>query len=256
MRTESATAHFGVVIIGDEILSGRRSDRHLQKAIEILGQRGMELSWARYLGDDEAALASAFRDIIDSGEICFCFGGIGATPDDVTRQSMARAHRVALFRHPHAVREIEQRYGAEAYPQRILMAELPEGSEIIPNPYNRIPGFSLGHMHCLPGFPEMAWPMMEWVLDELYPQLRSAGAVQLILLIDGIRESELIEPMQQFNVMHPDVKLSSLPRFLEGGGYQVEMGVRGPADISRTAFADLQALLDVRDIPYRLPSVD
>jgi len=252
MTGSAAMPRLGVLIVGDEILSGRCTDKHMQQSISILAARGLELSWCRYLGDDEDLLTAAFRDIRQAGDICFSFGGIGATPDDRSRQAMAMAYQVALFRHPDAVHEIEQRYGAEAYPKRILMAELPRGAQIIPNPFNRIPGFSLGHIHCLPGFPEMAWPMMQWVLDSLYPDLKSEKPLQLSLLIEHIRESELIDPMEQLQSSHPGVKISSLPRFLPGGGYQVEMGVRGPAKVAEDAFAELQGLLDAQHIPYLL----
>ena len=242
----------GVLIIGDEILSGRRQDKHMQQSIGMLADRGLELSWLRYLGDDEQLLVQAFRDVQQSADICFSFGGIGATPDDRTRQAMAIAHGVALFRHPDSVREIEQRFGEEAYPKRILMAELPEGSRIIPNSFNRIPGFSLGDIHCLPGFPEMAWPMMQWVLDTLYPTLHAEKPVQRILWIEQVRESELIEPMEQLQTLHAQVKVSSLPRFLPGGGYQVEMGVRGQAHRVEQAFADLQHILEQHHIAFSL----
>ena len=91
-----------------------------------------------------------------SGDLVFCFGGIGATPDDHTRQCAAQAADIPMLRHPDAVREIEAQFGPEAYPRRILMADLPAGSTIIPNPVNRVPGFSLRHHHFLPGFPR--WP--------------------------------------------------------------------------------------------------
>ena len=252
MTRSSSSRAIGALIVGDEILSGRRQDRHMQQAINILAERGLELSWVQYLGDDELRLAEAFGRIADAGDICFSFGGIGATPDDRTRQAMARAHKVALVRHPDAVQEIEQRYGEQAYPKRILMAELPEGSAIIPNAFNRIPGFSLGHIHCMPGFPEMAWPMLEWLLDNRYPELRTDMREQLSLFIDGVRESELIEHMERLQATHPEVSVSSLPRFLSGGGYRVEMGIRGVSPQATAAFENLQRLLDEQGIAYRM----
>ena len=240
----------GALIVGDEILTGRRQDSHLQHCIQVLGERGLELSWVRYLGDDEDRLVQTFEAIREAGDLCFSFGGIGATPDDRTRQAMARAHKVSLYRHPDAVREIEQRYGAEAYPKRILMAEFPRGSHAIPNPYNRIPGFSMGHIYCLPGFPEMAWPMMQWILDECYPQLVAEKPLQVRLLIRETRESELIDPMQRMQVLHPRVKVSSLPRFLDGGGYQVEMGLRGQREQTESATRTLCEFLNEQGIVF------
>ena len=241
----------GALIIGDEILSGRRQDRHFDQVIMQLEKMGLEPSWINYLGDDEALLVDSFRHIKQRGDVCFSFGGIGATPDDRTRQSVASAFDVELYRHPDAVAIIEQRYGEAAYPKRILMAELPLGSEIIPNPYNQIPGFSMDRIHCLPGFPEMAWPMMEWLLKEKYSKLGREKSILFKLLIQGVRESELIEPMEQVQLLFPDVKISSLPRFLEDGGYQVEMGVKGIPRDAEKALYQLHDQLRARQIVFK-----
>ena len=160
----------GILIIGDEILSGRRQDKHLAHVIKTLAERNLTLSWARYVGDDESGLIQNFREISASNDLCFSFGGIGATPDDLTRQSIAEALNQPITRNKEAVIEIEANFGDTAYPNRILMADLPTNVCLIPNPVNRIPGFSLGHIHCLPGFPEMAWPMFQWVLENNNPE--------------------------------------------------------------------------------------
>ncbi len=246
-----ASGRIGVLIIGDEILFGRRTDAHMQKAIGLLAERGLSLSWAYYLGDDEESLVRAFRNIRNDGDICFSFGGIGATPDDRTRRAVAIAHDVSLYRHPDAVREIEQHLGERAYPKPILLAELPRGSEIIVNPFNRMPGFSMGDIHCLPGFPEMAWPMMQTLLDGRYRSLHGQKPLQFTMLVEGVREGRLIEPMEKLQARYPLVKISSLPRFLEDGGSQVEMGVRGPVEEATHAWEALQDLLDAEGIPYR-----
>ena len=94
--------NIGLIIVGDEILSGRRQDKHLAKVIEILAARGLALAWARYLGDDRAAIADALRQAFASGDLVFSCGGIGATPDDHTRQSAAAALGRPLQLHPEA----------------------------------------------------------------------------------------------------------------------------------------------------------
>jgi len=234
----------GAIIIGDEILSGRRQDKHLAHTITTLALRGLELTWARFCGDDEILLSKEFRYIHESNDICFSFGGIGATHDDKTRQAVASALRVSLEQHPDAVREIEARFGQDSYPYRILMADLPLGANIIPNPYNRIPGFSVDHIHCLPGFPEMAWPMLKWVLDNLYPQLRAEQPVQLILTLPDAHESKLIDLMSDFQNRHPTVKLSSLPRFLNQDQRELELGLRGMRKDVDIAYEELKSLLE------------
>jgi molybdopterin-biosynthesis enzyme MoeA-like protein len=161
----------GAYVIGDEILVGKRQDKHFPFLIEALAKRGLRLSWAQYLGDEPERLIAAFKHSLASGELVFSFGGIGATPDDHTRQCVAAAAGVKLRLHPDAEREIRTRFGGELTPQRLRMGEFPEGSSIIPNPVNRIPGFSYGEHHFVPGFPQMARPMVEWVLDTRYRSL-------------------------------------------------------------------------------------
>jgi len=143
----------GAIIIGDEILSGKRADKHFPKVIELLALRGMALDWAQVLGDDRVRLTEALRRSFATDDIVFSFGGIGVTPDDHTRQAAAAALGVGIALHPAAEREIRARFGDETTPQRLMLGEFPIGSEIIPNPYNRIPGFSVGRHYFFPGFP-------------------------------------------------------------------------------------------------------
>ena len=218
---------FGALIIGDEILSGKRQDKHLAHVIGALAQRGMKLAWARYEGDDRARLVDALRDSFARGEVVFSFGGVGATPDDHTRQAAALALDVPLVRHPEAIGTIEARFGEAAYPHRVLMAEFPQGARIIPNPVNGIASFSLRDHHFFPGFPEMAWPMLEWVLDTYYAACRSAPEVERAIVVHGAGESQLLPNMQENVERFAMLKIFSLPAFLPDGGRRIELGVRG-----------------------------
>ena len=221
-------SHFGAIIIGDELLSGKRQDSHFPHITETLAQRGLELKWCRIIGDDPALIIETLRQTYASGDIVFSFGGIGATPDDHTRQCAAAAADTALYRHPDAVAEIEARFGAEAYPRRILMADLPQDSRIIPNPFNRVPGFTLNHHHFLPGFPQMAWPMMDWVLDTLYPEIRNqAPEAEEIITVHDAMESPLLDLMNEFVRRYPDLRFSSLPHIGAEGERKVEFSLRG-----------------------------
>lgn len=219
---------FGVLIIGDEILSGRRSDKHLAKSIELLGARGLRLSWARYCGDERPRLIEMLQQTFASGDIVFSFGGIGATPDDHTRQCAAAALGLELALHPDAEREIRGRFGDETTPQRLMMGEYPVGSEIIPNPYNRIPGFRIRHHHFLPGFPQMSWPMMEWVLDTHYRALHHAETwVERAVTVFDAYEGQLIDLMTALEARH-GVTIFSLPTLGgDGGRRQIELGAKG-----------------------------
>jgi molybdopterin-biosynthesis enzyme MoeA-like protein len=229
----------GVVIVGDEILSGKRADKHLAHAIETLGARGLALDWASYVGDDRGRLTALYRDTFARGDLVFSFGGIGATPDDHTRQAAAAALGVPLVRHPEAVAEIEARFGADAYPHRVLMAEFPQGASIVPNPFNRVAAFSVHDHHFLPGFPQMAWPMMAWVLENTYPTLRREPPVERALAVYDAGESQLLPLMDENVARFPRVKLFSLPAFLPDGGRRIELGVRGPPAAVEPAFAHL-----------------
>ena len=205
---------FGAFIIGDEILSGKRQDKHLAKTIETLGARGLSLSYAHYLGDEPERIIAALKQSFSTDHIVFSFGGIGATPDDHTRQCAAAALGVALHQHPEAVAAMASRPNFELTPNRLKMAEFPLGSTIIPNPYNSIAAFSCGDHHFLPGFPEMSWPMMAWVLDTQYSALfNQTPFAEEIIIIERAGESDLIDAMNRIVVNYPTTKLSSLPQF-------------------------------------------
>ncbi|HZP92928.1 MAG TPA: molybdopterin-binding protein [Burkholderiales bacterium] len=237
---KSVEIRFGLFIIGDEILSGKRQDKHFAKAIEILKVRGLGLSWGMYLPDEPDTITAALSSTMARDEVVFSFGGIGATPDDHTRQCAAKAAGVALALHPDARRELEARFGADAYPKRIEMGVFPVGSRIIPNPYNRVPGFSYGKHHFLPGFPEMAWPMTEWVLDNEYRRFhRAAPPVDVAIMVREAGESQLIDLMNDCIARYPAVKLFSLPSFTPQGR-RIELGVKGEQAQARQALEFLK----------------
>jgi molybdopterin-biosynthesis enzyme MoeA-like protein len=180
--------NIGLIIVGDEILSGKRQDKHLAKVIELLAARGLMLDWARYVGDDRARITADLRHAFACGDLVFSCGGIGATPDDHTRQCAAAALGVPLELHPQArdliverMRDVAAEQGQPFEPERadnvhrLNMGVFPAGAHIIPNPYNKIPGFSVGDVHFVPGFPVMAWPMIEWVLDTRYAHLHGGA---------------------------------------------------------------------------------
>jgi molybdopterin-biosynthesis enzyme MoeA-like protein len=225
---------FGAFIIGDEILVGKREDKHLFFLIAALAKRGLRLAWAHYLGDDPERLTAALRASFSTSDVVFSFGGIGATPDDHTRQCAAAALNLELKLHPEAEREIRARFGAEVTPQRLQMGEFPVGSSIIPNPVNRIPGFSLREHHFVPGFPQMAWPMAEWVLDTKYrDRLDAQKWREESILVFEAGESQLIRAMQAVEAGFKGIKVFSLPSMAaDGSRIHLELGVRGdPAQV-------------------------
>lgn len=249
-----ARPRFGLIIIGDEILSGKRADKHLPRVIELLKARGLSLDYAEYVGDDPQRITAVLQRAFASGDVVFSTGGIGATPDDHTRQCAARALGVALQLHPQAKALIEQRMQDLAQEQgrvydpdqadnlhRLNMGVFPQGAQIIPNPYNKIPGFSHGQVHFVPGFPVMAWPMMEWVLDTYYRAFFTAHAwVERSVIVFGAMEATLTPLMETIEQDHPGVKVFSLPSVDHPQyGRHIELGVKGMPTQTEAAYAAL-----------------
>jgi molybdopterin-biosynthesis enzyme MoeA-like protein len=234
---------FGAIIIGDEILSGKRQDKHFSQLIKILGERGLALSWCDYVGDDPERIVATLKRSFAGDDVVFSFGGIGATPDDHTRQCAAAALGIEVMRHPEAVAILEAKFGAEAYPKRVLMAEFPRGAGIIPNAYNQIPGFWLARHYFVPGFPVMAWPMVEWVLDTHYAEyFQTQASVERSIVVYGSSESGLLDLMNDIVARYPQLKLFSLPSVGEGGeGRHIELGVKGGVADAERAIAEIKA---------------
>ena len=240
---------FGIYIIGDEILSGKRQDAHLSKAIELLKERGLQLTWAEYLSDDPARLVEHFQRSFTRKEIVFSFGGIGATPDDYTRQAAAVALNLPIERHTGAVAEIEAQYGEAAYPKRVLMADFPKGADLIPNPINRVAGFSINEHYFMPGFPQMSHPMMAWVLDTRYSHLFHKHVVsEASILVMDAGESALLDLMNHFVAKYPTLKLFSLPRL--DNRRTTELGMKGEKAEVEKALAEIKSAIEQLQFPW------
>jgi molybdopterin-biosynthesis enzyme MoeA-like protein len=314
------TMQFGLIIIGDEILSGKRADKHLPKTIELLHARGLQLAWAEYVGDAPERIQAALARAFASGEVVFSTGGIGATPDDHTRQCAARALGVDLALHPEAadlirerMQDVAREQGVPYEPERddnrhrLNMGMFPVGADIIPNPYNKIAGFTCwrdgerggiqgerragppqaasaplggsdphavgerggiqgerragppqaasaplggsdphavgerGGIHFVPGFPVMAWPMMEWVLDTLYPYLHQQSAwVEKSVIVFGAMEATLTPLMEDIERDFAGAKVFSLPSVDHPQhGRHIELGVKGDPDVVARAYPAL-----------------
>lgn len=254
------SSHFGLIIVGDEILSGKRVDKHMPKVIELLSARGLALSYADYVGDSPERITATLRRAFSSADVVFSCGGIGATPDDHTRQCAARALGVELVLHPQAEALIRERMQDTAREQgvpyeanrpdnlhRLNMGIFPKGARIVPNPYNKIPGFSCtgpegADVHFVPGFPVMAWPMIEWVLDQQYPHFfNRAPQTEQSVIVFGALEAVLTPLMERIEQRHPQIRVFSLPSVDHPQyGRHIELGVKGPAAHVPAAWADLQ----------------
>lgn len=249
---------FGLLIVGDEILSGKRQDKHLSSVVAMLARRGLSLSWAQIVGDDRERITATLRAAFNGTDVVFSCGGIGATPDDHTRQCAAAALGVPLELHPEArvliesrMRDIAAEQGQAFDParpdnvHRYNMGVFPVGARIIPNPYNKIPGFTchgpLGAaVHFVPGFPVMAWPMIEGLLDTDYAHLHRVDAwEERSVIVMGAMEAALTPLMERIEQTHA-VKVFSLPSVDHPTyGRHIELGVKGAVAPVQSAYTDL-----------------
>lgn len=247
--------NFGAIIIGDEILSGKRVDRHFEKIVSLLAERGLRLSWAEYLGDERSRIAAALKRTFESGDVVFSFGGIGNTPDDQTRQAAAEALGVELVLHPDAEREIRARFGDDVNDVRLLLGTFPRGVDIVPNPFNRIAGFCVRDHYFLPGFPQMAHPMAAWALDTFYPYLFNLSPkIDKAFLLTGptAYESALLDLMESIVADYPTLRLFSLPSVgSDGVRRHLELGVEGEEVLVDQAMEVIRQEVERRGITWR-----
>jgi molybdopterin-biosynthesis enzyme MoeA-like protein len=236
-----AVRGFGLLTIGNEILDGRVTDRHFEYASSLLASRNLDLAYCMVLPDDIAVISTHISWAMDQPEPFFSCGGIGSTPDDLTRQAAAEAVRVDIERHPEGESILRNRWGKEATDARLRMIDFPAGSVLIPNPVNQVPGFRIANGHFLPGFPEMAHPMMEWILDNWYEIGQEKAAEKLVLT--DVREADIVDVMKAFLAGHDDVSFSSLPKYTETG-CELHLGLRGAPAAVKAGIEDLAAMLE------------
>ena len=259
MQDDTSPPEFGIIIIGDEILSGKRQDKHLAKCIELLAERGLSLSYADYVGDDPERITRTLKRAFSQTGVVFSCGGIGATPDDHTRQCAAHALGLDLLLHPEAealirerTRDVALENGLPYEPDRpdnlhrLNMGRFPAGASIIPNPFNKIAGFTCqgaggGVVHFLPGFPVMAWPMMAWVLDTFYAaHFHTEVRMEKSVIVMGAMEATLTPLMLAIEARFAGVKVFSLPSVDHPEfGRHIELGVKGLPELVEASFPEL-----------------
>ncbi|AUB78747.1 molybdopterin-binding protein [Spiribacter roseus] len=243
---------FGLIVIGDELLSGKRRDKHFPHLVGLLADRGLELRWVRMISDEPALVTRTLEETFAGDDVVFSCGGIGATPDDRTRQCAAAALGRPLAFHPEGVAMLEARFGRPVEPSRRLhLVEFPEGASVIPNPVNQVPGFSVAGHHFMPGFPSMAWPMMEWVLDEHYGGWQDPDRLtEASIIVHDARESDVIPLLERFEGDYPELRLSCLPTLREDG-YSLELGLRGAPAAVEAAMRALREAVEAMGFSVR-----
>ena len=244
---KSKTSGFGLIIIGNEILNGRRQDSHFATALKELSQRNLKLEFALTIPDDVDTIQQQLKWAFAGTVPFFCCGGIGATPDDLTRECAAAAVGVCIERHAVGEAILRKRWGVDATESRLRMIDFPAGSVLIPNPFNQIPGFRLKQGHFLPGFPEMAHPMMRWILDSWYDP--GLPTVRKTLVLPGASEADLSGIMERFVAMYPDLSFSSLPRFV-GTSTELHLSIRGVSSEVDKGIEELKQMLGENGVEF------
>ncbi|ADR33662.1 molybdopterin binding domain [Sulfuricurvum kujiense DSM 16994] len=243
------TPHFYAVIIGSEILNGRREDKHFLYLRDTLLQLGHTLFASFIIKDDPVLIRNTFSMIKnDPYAVMFSFGGIGSTPDDLTRQIASDVFSDGiLVSHAQFCSDIIERFGDAAYPHRIHMAALPKNSELLHNVINNMSGFYLEKRYFfMPGFPEMSHPMVNEALSRFYPRGKT---IYRQTLIAQTSENTLIECMHQLD---PSVDFSSLP-MINGGNPIVEISVASEdKELCDKSFQFFIHALEKKTISYKI----
>ena len=206
--TEGKTVTACLIIIGNEILSGRTQDANLAWLAAELGKVGIRMREARVVPDDEAEIVGAVNECRRRYDYVFTTGGIGPTHDDITSACVAKAFGLPLVRHPEAERRLRAYYPPEKLNEaRLKMAETPEGAELIDNPVSVAPGFIVGNVHVLPGVPSI----MRAMFDGLRPRLKGGAPVRSRTVTVYAPEGEVAAPLAEVQARHPEVEIGSYP---------------------------------------------
>ncbi|NNG04762.1 MAG: competence/damage-inducible protein A [Inquilinus sp.] len=222
-----------LLIIGNEILSGRTHDANLPYVAEKLGARGIRLAEARVVADDEAEIVAAVNALRARYDHLFTTGGIGPTHDDITAQCVAKAFGVAIERNAEAVALLERHYPpGQLNEARLRMATIPAGATLIDNPVSKAPGFRMGNVFVMAGVPKI----MQAMLDGLLPGLTGGPPVLSRSIAASVAEGTLAGPLAEIQARHPAVEIGSYPYF-RAGAFGVSIVLRGtdPAPLDAAA---------------------
>jgi molybdenum cofactor synthesis domain-containing protein len=242
----SDTVTAGLLVIGDEILSGRTKDVNIAATAEFCTELGIELREVRVVADVTDDIVEALNALRARYTYIFTTGGIGPTHDDITADAVAKAFGVALPIHAEARAMLEARWkqtGTEVNEARLRMARIPEGADLIVNAVSAAPGFRIGNVHVMAGVPII----MESMLEAILPTLKGGKKVLSMTVPARVGEGNIGGPLGQLQLEYPDVKMGSYPQM--GAGYvRTELVLRS-ADEARLveAAAKVQAMVDVAE---------
>ena len=213
----------GLLVIGDEILSGRTQDRNVGQIATWLNLQGIRLAEVRVVPDDIARIAEAVNALRAAYDYLFTTGGIGPTHDDITSASIAEAFAVPLIVHPEAKRLLESHYPPGGLNEaRLRMAQVPDGAVLLPNPISRAPGFRIDNVFVLPGVPQI----MQAIFSELKHRLQGGAAVLSRSVSCTLAEGTIAKELGELQARYSDLEIGSYPYFRRSD-FGVTLVVRG-----------------------------
>ena len=215
----------GLLVIGDEILSGRTKDKNIGYTADYLTAIGIDLKEVRVVSDDETAIVSALNALRAAYDYVFTTGGIGPTHDDITADCVAKAFGVALPYHPDAVAILKQRMvktGGELNEARLRMARIPEGAQLVINKVSGAPGFWIGNVIVMAGVPSV----MQAMLDEVAPKLKTGAKLISVTIRADAKEGDVGTELGAIAKAHPETIIGSYPFFDEKLGPNTNIVVR------------------------------
>jgi molybdenum cofactor synthesis domain-containing protein len=217
----------GVVILGDEVLKAEIREANLAYILPLLNRWGAEVALCAILPDDVDVVVRHLRSYLEEADLLVLTGGIGPTPDDITRDAVARVAGVPLVVHPEARALLAEYYKERMNETRMLMAQVPQGATLIPNPVSAAPGFYIGRMAAFPGIPRLLQEMFGWVKPLVEGRRKSR-----VTLFSDSPESAFAGIMREAMDAFPDVRVGSYPT--TEGGYRVRVVFRSD-DFARAA---------------------
>jgi molybdenum cofactor synthesis domain-containing protein len=228
------------LVIGDEILSGRTKDKNIGFIADYLTAIGIDLKEVRVVPDEEPEIVAALNALRSRYTYVFTTGGIGPTHDDITADAVAAAFDTQLYEHPDILALMQARFGGELNAARRRMARVPVGGDLVKNPVQGPPGFTIGNVFTLAGVPAI----MRGMLEDVGPRLRT-GAVTIArtVRVEGTGEGAIAAPLEAVAKRHPAMSLGSYPFYGEGGfGSNLVLRGRDAAEVEATV-AELLAVL-------------
>jgi molybdenum cofactor synthesis domain-containing protein len=226
----------GILVIGDEILSGRTKDKNIGFIAEYLTNIGIDLKEVRVVSDDEADIIAALNALRARYTYVFTTGGIGPTHDDITADSIAKAFEVGIDHHPEVVARFKERFKnpGELNEARLRMARIPDGAELIQSATILAPGFKLGNVITMAGVPSI----MQAMMDIVAPRLQSGTRMLSESVRADCREGDVGTPLRAIAEAHPDTIIGSYPFLDENGKPNTSLVVRSRDQAKLTAAMD------------------